>query len=147
MRAESVRFVDTWFEEVWRKGRLEAIDEMVADDAVMHGLAEPGAVARGGAGFKPFVARMRAAFPDVDIRPQQLVEEDDVIVTRWVATMTHQGDQLGVPATGRRVSIDGVTIVRLRDGKIVEAWNHYDQLSLMQQIGALQPRVALLPEP
>ena len=137
MRAESVRFVETWFEEVWRKGRPEAIDEMVADDAVMHGLGGADAVVRGGAGFKPFVAQMRGAFPDVDIRPMQMIEEDDLIATRWVATMTHQGDQLGVPATGRHVSITGMTIVRLRDGKIVEAWNNYDQLSLMQQIGAL----------
>ena len=146
MRAESVQFVETWFEEVWRKGSSEAIDQMVADDAVMHGLGEADAVVRGGAGFKPFVQLMRGAFPDVDIRPMQMIEEDDLIATRWVATMTHQGDQLGVPATGRRVSVTGVTIVRLRDGKIVEAWNHYDQMSLMQQIGALQPGVALLPE-
>ena len=75
---------------------------------------------------------------------QQGLEEDDLIVTRWVATMTHQGDQLGVPATGRRVTLTGVTIVRLRDGKIVEAWNNYDQLSLLQQIGALQPTVPLV---
>ncbi|HEX6053800.1 MAG TPA: ester cyclase, partial [Gemmatimonadaceae bacterium] len=125
MRAESIQFVDTWFEEVWRKGNPEAIDAMVADDAVMHGLGEADAVVRGGAGFKPFVERMRGAFPDVDIRPVQTVEEDDLIVTRWVATMTHQGDHLGVPATGRRVTVTGVTIVRLQDGKIVEAWNNY----------------------
>jgi predicted ester cyclase len=67
----------------------------------------------------------------------QMIEEDDLIATRWVATMTHLGDQLGVPATGRRVTVTGMTIVRLRDGKIVEAWNNYDQLSLMKQIGAL----------
>jgi steroid delta-isomerase-like uncharacterized protein len=144
MRAESIQFVDTWFEEVWRKGRPEAIDEMVADDAVMHGLGEADAVVRGGAGFKPFVERMRGAFPDVDIRPVQMIEEDDLIATRWVATMTHRGDQLGVPATGRRVTVTGMTIVRLRDGKIVEAWNNYDQLSLLQQIGALQPAVTLV---
>ncbi len=144
MRAESVRFIDTWFEEVWRKGSAEAIDAMVADDAVMHGLGEGDAVVRGGGGFKPFVERMRGAFPDVDIRPVQTIEEDDLIATRWVATMTHQGNQLGVPATGRRVTVTGMTIVRLRDGKIVEAWNNYDQLSLMQQIGALKPTVALV---
>lgn len=144
MRAESVQFVETWFEEVWRKGRPEAIDAMVADDAVMHGLGEADSDVRGAAGFKPFVERMRGAFPDVDIRPVQMIEEGDLIATRWVATMTHQGDQLGVRATGRRISLTGMTIVRLRDGKIVEAWNNYDQLSLMQQIGALQPAVTLV---
>lgn len=145
MLAASKRFVETWFEEVWRRGRPEAIDEMVADDAVMHGLGATDAVVRGGAGFKPFVEQMRSAFPDVDIRPEQMIEEGDLIATRWVATMTHQGDQLGVPATGRRISVTGMTIVRLQDGKIVEAWNNYDQLSLMQQIGALQPTVPLVP--
>jgi len=139
MLAASKQFVETWFEEVWRRGRPEAIDEMVADDAVMHGLGDAGAVVRGGAGIKPFVEQMRGAFPDVDIRPEAMIEEGDLIATRWVATMTHQGDQLGVPATGRRISVTGMTIVRLQDGKIVEAWNNYDQLSLMQQIGALKP--------
>jgi steroid delta-isomerase-like uncharacterized protein len=145
MLAASKRFVETWFEEVWRRGRPEAIDEMVADDAVMHGLGEADAVVRGGAGFKPFVEQMRGAFPDVDIRPEEMIEEGDLIATRWVATMTHQGDQLGVRATGRRISVTGMTIVRLRDGKIVEAWNNYDQLSLMQQIGALPSTVPLVP--
>jgi predicted ester cyclase len=138
MSTDSVRFVKTWFEEVWNKGPLSAIDEMLADGAVMHGLGEAGADASGPAGFKPFVERLRGAFSDIDINADETIEQGDLIASRWVATMRHTGDDLGVAATGRNVTVTGMSIARLQDGKMVEGWNNWDMLSLMQQIEAFR---------
>jgi predicted ester cyclase len=145
MSTDSVRFVKTWFEEVWNKGRLSAIDEMLADGAVMHGLGEAGADASGPAGFKPFVERLRGAFSDIDINADETIEQGDLIASRWVATMRHTGDDLGVAATGRNVTVTGMSIARLQDGKMVEGWNNWDMLSLMQQIEAFRTPATLIP--
>ena len=74
-------------------------------------------------------------------------EEGDLIASRWTATMTHQGDDLGVPASGRQVTVHGMSMARLKDGRMVEGWNNWDTLEMMQQIGAFQPVVTLVPEP
>jgi steroid delta-isomerase-like uncharacterized protein len=145
MATESVTFVRTWFEEIWNKGRLSAIDEMLADNAVMHGLGEAGSKLTGPAGFKPFVERLRGAFSDIEIRVEETIEERDLIASRWVATMRHTGPDLGVPPTGKQVTVTGMSIARLRDGKMVEAWNNWDMLSLMHQIEAMQTPATLMP--
>ena len=68
----------------------------------------------------------------------------DKVVVRWSATMTHKGDHLGIPATGKPVKITGMTMVRIRDGKITEGWDNWDQLAMMQQIGALEQAAVLV---
>ena len=145
MATERVAFVTTWFDEVWKKGRLSAIDELLSEDATMHGLGEAGADVTGPEAFKPFVERLRGAFPDIEVKIEQTIEEGDLIASRWVATMTHQGDHLGVPASGKKVSVTGMSIARIRDGKMVEGWNNWDMLSLMQQVDAFQPAAQLMP--
>jgi steroid delta-isomerase-like uncharacterized protein len=127
-------FVHRWFEAVWNRGDTAAIDDMMAADALMHGLGEAGADVRGPDGFKPFQAKLRGAFPDIHVTIDETVEQGDLIATRWTANMTHLGDDLGVPATGRRVTVTGMSMARLRDGIMVEGWNNWDTMSLMQQI-------------
>jgi predicted ester cyclase len=69
----------------------------------------------------------------------------DKVVLRWSATMAHQGDQLGIAASGKPVRITGMTMVRIRDGKIVKGWDNWGQLAMMQQIGAYEhPRTTLV---
>jgi len=145
MATERVTFVKTWFEEVWKKGRLSAIDELLADGAVMHGLGEAGADVSGPAGFKPFVERLRGAFPDIEVTIEQTIEEGDLIASRWVATMTHSGPDLGVAPTGKHVTVTGMSIARIQNGKMVEGWNNWDMLSLMHQIEAMQTPATLMP--
>jgi steroid delta-isomerase-like uncharacterized protein len=137
MSTEAVALVHRWFDEVWNQGRESAIDELLAADAVVHGLGEPGVAVRGPAAFKPFFAKLRATFPDLTIRVEQTVAEGDWVASRWTAQMTHRGDALGVPATGQQVTVAGMSLGRWRDGQLVEGYNVWDQLSLMQQIGAL----------
>ena len=144
MSIESDTFVHRWFKEVWNAGRVSAIDEMLAEDAVTHGLGEPGVDIRGPAAFKPFVARLRGAFPDIEVTVEQTIAEGDWIASRWNASMTHRGGDLGVPASGRRVTVTGMSMARIRDGKMVEGWNNWDTLSLMQQIGAISSPARVL---
>lgn len=127
-----------WFEEVWNKGRAEAIDEMFAEDGVAYGLAdETGAPLRGAAGFKPFFQSFRNAFPDIEIVVEDAIAEGDKVAARCTVRATHAGDGLGFAATQRPVEFTGIALVRVRDGKIVEAWNNFDFMGLFQQVGKL----------
>ncbi|MGH9902057.1 MAG: ester cyclase, partial [Pyrinomonadaceae bacterium] len=127
------------------KGRAEAIDEMFAPDGVAHGLGEAGVDVHGPVAFKPFFEKMRGAFPAFEVTVEDTIAEGDLVAARWTARMTHGGDQLGMAATGRQVAVTGMSIIRARDGQIVEAWNNWDILGMMQQIGA-GPAVATLLE-
>ena len=135
---ESGEVMRRWFEEVWNKGREEAIDELFAEDGVANGLAvETGEPLRGPAGFKPFFQRFRNAFPDIEVIVEDTVSEGDKIAARCRVCATHKGDTLGFVATNNPVDFTGICIVRVRDGKIVEAWNNFDFMSMSQQLNAI----------
>lgn len=132
MSAENKALVRRWFDEVWNKGDASAIDRLFAANGIVHGL---GAEMKGPAGFKPFHAAYRDAFPDVRLELEDLIAEDDKVAFRWTATATHQGSGLGFPPTGKKVSFTGMGVIRVQDGKLVEGWNNFDQLGLVQQLG------------
>lgn len=133
-----------WFEEVWNKGRMSAIDEMAAANVVGHGQAQHG-VDIGFKELRPFVENVRQAFPDMFITIHQTVEQDENVVARWTATMTHRGEFVGIAATGRRVTVTGTTMLRIVNDKIVEAWDNWDQLGLLVQLGAMS-KAEFVPE-
>jgi steroid delta-isomerase-like uncharacterized protein len=111
-----------WFEEVWNKGREDAIDEMFAADGIAHGLAdETGGPLRGPDGFKPFFRKFRDSFPDIEVIVEDMIAEDDKVASRCRLRGKHSGDALGFAATARPIEITGIAITRLKDGKIVEA--------------------------
>jgi len=127
-----------WFEEVWNKGREEAIDELFAADGIAHGLAdEHGQVLRGPEGFKPFFRTFRTAFPDIQVVVEDCISEGDQVAARCTVRAKHTGEGFKVAATGNPVEITGMSMVRVRDGQIVEGWNNFDFMRLFQQIGAL----------
>ncbi len=86
-------------------------------------------------GQKLIVNMFRAAFPDGQMTIDLLMAEADMVVARWTIQRTHQGAWITIPPTGKRVSFAGVNIFRIADGKVVEIWNHRDDLGLMQQLG------------
>ncbi len=92
---------------------------------------------RGPEGVKAQAAMYKAAFPDVSMTVEDQVAEGDKVVTRWTAKGTHEGELMGVPATGKSISITGITISRIADGMVEEEWTNWDGLGLMEQIGAL----------
>jgi steroid delta-isomerase-like uncharacterized protein len=123
------------FEEIYSKGRIELIDEILADDYVCHdpALPEP---ARGKQGLREAVIGFRTALPDLHFRVDQQVAEGDRVVTAWTATGTHTGDLMGVAGTGRRVTMAGVDIERFEGDKIVEVWALWDALGVYRSISS-----------
>jgi steroid delta-isomerase-like uncharacterized protein len=139
MPEENKVVIERWFEEVWNRGREEAIDELFAEDGVAHGLADAsGGELRGPGGFKPFFRRFRESFPDIEVVVEDTVSEGDRVAARCSVRGRHQSDSLGFAATHQPVEFTGICIVRVRDGKIVEAWNNFDFMSMFRQLGALQ---------
>ena len=135
MSSDNKALVRRWFDEVWNNGRVEAIDELMSPHCVVHGLG-PG-VMDGPAGFKPFHASYRDAFPDVKLRIEDIVGEGSIVAARWSGTGTHRGNGLGLPATDRPVTFSGMSFARVENGKLVEGWNIFDQLSMFQQLGVV----------
>jgi len=105
-------------------GALDAIDELVSPSL---------------AGFTRDLATLRAAFPDARFTIDDMVGEGDKLADRYTISGTHQQPFLGIPATGKKVHLAGITIVRISGGKITKRWAVTDQLSLLQQLGALPP--------
>lgn len=138
MSTESKEVMRRWFEEVWNKGREEAIDELFAENGVAHGLSdESGSELRGPAGFKPFFHKFRSAFPDIQVLIEDAIAEGDEVAVRCSVRAKHTGEGLGLAATNQPIAITGMSIARVKDGKIVEAWNNFDFMGLFQQIGAI----------
>lgn len=120
-----------WFEEVWNKGRREAIAEMLAPDAVIH---EGDKDAVGPEGFYEFYDRLNSAFSDFHVTVQDTIVEGDKACLRWTCRCTHTGDALGIPATQKTVNVSGISILRIADGKLVEGWQNWDMLGMFEQL-------------
>jgi steroid delta-isomerase-like uncharacterized protein len=135
-QSEAGEMMRRWFEEVWNKGREEAIDEMLAEDGIAHGLVdENGEELRGPANFKPFFRKFRGAFPNIEVVVEDCICEGDKAAARCTVRAQHTGDSLGIAATNNSVEFDGLCIIQVKDGQIVEAWNNFDFARLNQQIG------------
>ena len=127
-----------WFEEVWNKGRADAIAEMLAEDGIAHGLSDDVKnPLRGPKGFLPFHAQFREAFPNVEVVVEDQIAEGDKVATRCSVRGRHTGDSLGFAAMHSPVEFTGITITRIRDGKIIEAWNNFDFMKMYRQLGAI----------
>lgn len=124
-----------WFEEVWNKGRAEAIDEMAAPDVLGHGLLDAdGNEVRGTDSFKAFYQSFRGAFPDIHVTVEDTVSEGDKIVARCTVRATHTGEGLGIAPTNKPVEITGMCMARVKDGQVVESWNIFDFPMLYRQL-------------
>ena len=127
-----------WFDEVWNKGRADAIDELFAADGVAHGLSDdPNTPITGPKDFKPFHTTFRGAFPDIEVVVEDMIAEGDKVAARCSVRGQHAGDHLGIAPTNAGVDFTGITIVRIRDGQIVEAWNNFDFMRMNRQIGLM----------
>jgi steroid delta-isomerase-like uncharacterized protein len=120
-----------FFEEVLDQGRLDRYAESHAKDFVAHAgdheatLDEDIAAARD----------ERKALPDLRVTVNQIVAERDLVMVYWTAAGTNTQPGMGLPATGKKVKVDGMTLLRFKSGKICEEWSVWDMLSVMQQLG------------
>ncbi len=138
MSDANVAILKRWFEEVWNQRREETIMELLAPDCIGHGTRDNGGDIHGPREFLPFYERICSAFPDMKVTVEDGFGEGEKAVVRWSATMHHRGDHLGPRATGNQVAMTGTTIARIANGKIVEAWDNWDKLAMLQQIGVVQ---------
>jgi steroid delta-isomerase-like uncharacterized protein len=121
-------------EEPW-DGDYSAIDELIAADYIGHDPAQPDT--HGPQGVKEFYDLFRAAFPDGRVTIDEQYEDGDHVTSRWTGTGTQQGELMGIPATGKQVTVTGITISRVTGGKIAEEWTVWDTAGMLQQIGAI----------
>jgi steroid delta-isomerase-like uncharacterized protein len=143
---ENKAIVHRMTEEFYNQGYIEHADQFFAASYVHHDPANP--QVRDRDGLTAVVRAFRAGCPDLHITTDDLVAEGDQVTKRWTIHATHTGDLSGLPPTGKRIALSGLELFRLADGKIVECWTAYDNLSLLQQLGAIptpepaQPAVA-----
>jgi steroid delta-isomerase-like uncharacterized protein len=129
--------VERFVEEVINQGRLETADEIVALDFVE--LDPLPGQQQGREGLKEVIAMMRAGFPDIHWVTEETVEQGEKVVSRFTWTGTHKGTFLGIPATGKSVSVKGVVIDRVVDGKMTDSRILMDTLGMLQQLGVVPP--------
>jgi steroid delta-isomerase-like uncharacterized protein len=122
-------------EEVWNKGNLDAIDELVSADHV--GVEPTTGETRGPAALRELVSQFRTAFPDMRMGIDTVFAEGDWVAVHWTATGTHSGELMGIAPTGREVTVSGIQLNRVADGKIAESRGMFDALGMLQQVGAV----------
>jgi steroid delta-isomerase-like uncharacterized protein len=121
------------FEELLSGGRFELANELYAKDFINHGIHRDAGLEEDQAALKGW----HQAFSDITIVPEKLIAEGDLVAIYWIARGTNTGTGNGLPATGKKAELAGITIWRIVDGKIKEEWSAFDQLSMMQQLGLL----------
>jgi steroid delta-isomerase-like uncharacterized protein len=124
------------FTELFSTGDEALADEILSPDLVFHGTAGDGEL-RGIDAMKRLVAGYRRAFPDAHSTVEDQIAEDDKVVTRWRARGSHRGQLGPIAVTNREFAMDGITIERIADGRIAEAWVVRDELGLLGHLGAL----------
>lgn len=132
---ENIATIQRFLEEVINQGRLDAANELVEEDFIE--LDPLPGQRQGREGLKEVIGMMRAAFPDMHWVAEETVAAGEKVVTRFKWTGTHRGDFLGIPATGRRVTVPGVVIDGLNAGKMADSRILMDTFGLMQQLGVI----------
>jgi steroid delta-isomerase-like uncharacterized protein len=126
-----------FFEEVFGKGKLNVLDEIIASDHINSGPGNLPGLPAGPEGTKQLVTAYRNAFPDLGFTVDEQIAEGDKVMTRWTAHGTNQGELLGMPATGKSSTVTGIVVDRIVNGKIAESWGIFDQFGMMQQLGVI----------
>lgn len=134
--------VRRWFEEVWNKQREEAIDEMFAPEGKSYGFPEPDSILVGPENFKSIHRAFLGAFPNIQITTNDIICEGDRVAVTWTAVMTHLGETLGFPPTEEKVSLQGCSILIVRDSQIQDGWNYMELQGLVHRLKDIAARSA-----
>jgi steroid delta-isomerase-like uncharacterized protein len=122
-----------WNEEIWNKGNMAAVDELMAPNFTWH-TPFPG-MGSDLNGFKQGAATL-SAFTDIKCTAEDMVAEGDKVAVRWNWSGKHTGDYMGMPPTGKQAAMMGISIIRIAGGKIVDEWDEQDNMGFMMQLGA-----------
>jgi steroid delta-isomerase-like uncharacterized protein len=122
--------------DAFNQGDMAAVDQLFAPDYVDHDRSRAG-LPPGPEGIKLAWGMFRAAFPDLQITIEEMIAEGDKVAVRAVGRGTHQGELMGIPPTGRSVTVALMDINRIADGQLVERWGETDMLGMLQQLGVI----------
>jgi steroid delta-isomerase-like uncharacterized protein len=145
MPLDNKAIVRRFYEEVWNKRRLEVVDELISPSHALNDPSSSGSQTGPGL-YKRRVVELTAGFPDLRFTIEDMIAEKGKVVVCWIISGTHKGEFMDIPATGRKVSIEGITIHHITNGKILDSYVRWDALGLMRQLGDVprlrQPIVA-----
>lgn len=133
MREENKAVARRFLYELWNHSNFAVVDELLARDYDGHSST----VIRGPDGAVVFIPRLRTAFPDFQFTVLDQIAEGDKVATRWKIVGTHEGQFQGMPPSGKRVEMTGITIFRFANGKLIDGWTNEDVLGMLQQIRAV----------
>ena len=122
-----------FYEEVFNKKNLAAIDDFIDPNQVDHAL--PPGMPGGIEGTRQAIGMYLTAFPDMHLTVEDMIAEGDKVVARLTSRGTHQGAYMGIPPTGKPVTVTLIDIIRIAGGKSVEHWLEFNAMGLLQQLG------------
>lgn len=135
MSPDNKTIVRRLYEEAWNKRKLEVVSQIVSPSHALQAPTLSGSSV-GPEAYKGQISLFLAAFPDFRFVLEETVVEKEKVVARWTFSGTHKGKFMGVPATNKKVSVDGITIHYFAGGKIMDSFTNWDALGMMQQLGA-----------
>ena len=133
---ENKALVKRFFAQGPSQGDLKAADELLADDFTLH---VPLPCSPGVQGMNEVILACRAAFEHLDVTVEDMVADGEMVAARFTARGIHKGNFMGLPATGKSITMTGIEIFRIKNGRIAELWGEANLLGLMQQLGILPP--------
>lgn len=136
-RSNNETIIRRYYNEVWNAGKLNVLDELLAKEYINHTPSTPHPP-KGPEGLKPIVAAIRQAFPDLHYEIKDVIVNDTMAVARVIMTGTQTNSLFGLAPSGKKVSVNQITIEKIIKGKIVEHWRVTDELTLMKQLGFVQ---------
>jgi steroid delta-isomerase-like uncharacterized protein len=137
MSVDNKVIVERLYEEVWNKRKLEFMDLLISPSHALHGPNFSGR-AIGPEAYKRQVLLYTRGYPDLRFSIEDLIAEGEKVVCYWAISGTHKGEFLGIPATGKKISVDGITIHHITKGKIMDSYVSLDMWGMMQQLGVVQ---------
>ncbi len=124
------------YEEVWNKRKLEVISEIISPSHALHAPNISGS-SIGPEAYKRQLLLFLAGYSDLHFTIEDSIAENDKVVACWIFSGTHRGDFMGIPATNKKVCVDGMTVHHLAGGKIMDSYANWDALGMMQQLGVV----------
>jgi len=136
MLTDNKALIHRWFDEVWNNKREAAIRDILAPDVIIHGLGESsGDVMSGPESFVQLWKKFVSAFPNIQVTVDRVLAEEDYVLALCSVRANHTGRGFGIEPTNGPIFFTGTVLIRVKDGKFCEGWNHFDFLSLYQQLG------------
>jgi steroid delta-isomerase-like uncharacterized protein len=136
MSMENKTIVRRLYEEVWNERKLEVVDELVSPSHALQDTIVSGSQVGPGL-YRRRVVEFMTGFPDICFTMEDTIAEGEKVVVSWIFSGTHKGEFMEIPATGRKVSVEGITIHHIRNGKILDSYARWDALGLMRQLGVI----------